>query len=147
MAGPTVSSGQQVAYLKLFVMPYLLKFLFRTTYLMDSRLRKMMYGAFIQGSSWHWLHQGRQTHSIPKRLHGKKKPSMQFRTDLSNGKLGLQTYLSPIAVSIFRVGCCIKGRVREILASCYLRELPSITRPIYTNSRLLALQGSMTEPS
>jgi hypothetical protein len=37
--------------------------------------------------------------------------------------------------------------VREILASRCLRELSCITRPTYTNSRLLALhlQGSMTE--
>jgi hypothetical protein len=34
--------------------------------------------------------------------------------------------------------------VREILASCHLRELPSITRPTYTNLQLLALQGSTT---
>jgi hypothetical protein len=50
----------------------------------------------------------------------------------SNGKLKLWTYLVPIAVLLFKVGCCIEGQVREILTSCCLRELPSITRLTYT---------------
>ncbi len=58
---------------------------------------------------------------------------MQFRIKVeSNGKSRFWTYLVPIAVSIFKVGCRIKGQVREILASRCLRELPSITRPTYT---------------
>jgi len=44
----------------------------------------------------------------------------------------LWTYLFPIVVSIFKVGCCVKGQVREILTCHCLRELPSITRPTYT---------------
>jgi hypothetical protein len=49
-----------------------------------------------------------------------------------NGKSRFQTYLVPIAVSIFKVGCCVEDQVREILTSCHLRELLSITRPTYT---------------
>jgi hypothetical protein len=56
------------AYLQLFIMPYLLKFLFKATYKTDTRLQKTTYHAFIQGSSWHWLLQGRQVHSISKHL-------------------------------------------------------------------------------
>jgi hypothetical protein len=52
--------------------------------------------------------------------------------ELSNSKSRFQTYLVPIAVSIYKVGCHIEGHVREILASCCLRELPSITGPTYT---------------
>ncbi len=133
MAGPTLESGQQVAYLYFFIMPYLLKFLCQAAYPTEPRLQKKTYHAFVQGSSWHWPLQGRQTHSIPKRLCGKKKPIMRFWTKVeSNSKSKLQTYLFPIAVSIFKVGCHIKGWVREILTSCHPRELPSITRPTYT---------------
>jgi hypothetical protein len=84
-------------------------------------------------SSWCWPLQGRRTHSIPKRLHGKKNPSMQFWTKVeSNGKSKLWTYLFPISVSVFKVGCPVKGRVRKILTSHCLKELLSITRPTYT---------------
>jgi hypothetical protein len=51
---------------------------------------------------------------------------------VTNSKSMLRTYLVPIAVSIFKVGCCIEGPVREILASHCLRELPSISGPTYT---------------
>jgi hypothetical protein len=62
-------------------------------------------------------------HSIPKHLHKKKKPGMRFRTKVNNGKSELWTYLIPIAVSLFKVGCHIEGRVKEILTSHCLREL------------------------
>jgi hypothetical protein len=75
----------------------------------------------------------------PKRLRGKKKPSLRFWTKVeSNSKSKLWTYLFPIAVSIFKVLCHVKGQVREILTSLCLMELPSITRPTYT-----ALSGAV----
>ncbi len=37
----------KVAYLQLFIMPYLLKFLFQSAYLTDPKLRKTTYHAFI----------------------------------------------------------------------------------------------------
>jgi hypothetical protein len=58
---------------------------------------------------------------------------MRFQTKVeSDGKSKLWTYLFPIAASIFKVGCCIEGQVREILISRHLRELLSITGPTYT---------------
>ncbi len=57
---------------------------------------------------------------------------MHFWTEATNSKSKLKTYFVLIAVSIFKVGCCIEGQVREILASHHLRELPSISRPTYT---------------
>ncbi len=50
----------------------------------------------------------------------------------TNIKSKLGTYLIPIVVSIIKVGCHVGGRMREILASCHLRELLSIPRPIFT---------------
>jgi hypothetical protein len=47
------------ANLHLFLLPYLLKFLSQATYPTDPRLWKTTYNAFVQGSSWHWLLQGR----------------------------------------------------------------------------------------
>ncbi len=44
----------------------------------------------------------------------------------------LRTYLVPIAVSILRVGCQVEGRLRELLASHCLRELPSFPQPTFT---------------
>jgi hypothetical protein len=67
-------------------MLYLLKFLFQATYPMDYGLREITYNAFVQGSSWHWPLQGRQTHTIPKRLRKKKKPSVRFWMEVNNGK-------------------------------------------------------------
>jgi hypothetical protein len=42
-------------------------------------------------------------------------------------KAKLRTYLVPVAVSVFKVGCCVEGQLRELLASHHLRELPSIS--------------------
>ncbi len=53
-------------------------------------------------------------------------------TEVTNSKSKLRTYLVPIGVSIIKVGCCVEGRMREILASHHLRELLSISRPTYT---------------
>jgi hypothetical protein len=124
MAGPTLHTGHQVAYLYMFIMPYLLQCLFQAAYPKESILCKMTYNIFIQGSPWWWPLRGRRTHSIPKRLRGKKKPNIRLRTE-STFKASLWTYLVPIVVSIVRVGCRVEGWLREILASHHLRELPS----------------------
>jgi hypothetical protein len=48
--------------------------------------------------------------SIPKHLHRKKKLGMIFlMKEESKGKSKLWTYLLPIAVSLFKVGCRIEG--------------------------------------
>ncbi len=78
IAGLTLDTGQQVAYLKLFLLPYLLRILCQALYLLESRLQKMMYDVFVQGRSWHWLLRGRQVHAIPKRLRKKRKPGIRF---------------------------------------------------------------------
>jgi hypothetical protein len=52
--------------------------------------------------------------------------------EATNSKSKLRTYLVPIEVSIFKVGCCVEGRMSEILASPYLRGLLSISRPTFT---------------
>jgi hypothetical protein len=54
----------------------------------------------------------------------------------NDGKTKLWAYLVPLAVSLFKVGCHIKSSLhlcwlRKIMASCCLRELPSITAPTY----------------
>jgi hypothetical protein len=79
----------------------------------------------------------RQNHSIPKRLHRKKKPSVRLWTEVENDdKSKLWTYLIPLTVSLFEVDCHIKSSLclcwlRKIMASCCLREIPSITSPTY----------------
>ncbi len=85
----------------IFIIPYLLKFLFQAAYPTYPKFRKTMHHTFAGGSPWHWLLQGRQTHSIPKCLPGKKKPRVQFWTEMYDGKPRLWTYFVPIAVSIF----------------------------------------------
>jgi hypothetical protein len=47
-------------------------------------------------------------------------------------KSKLRTYLVPIAVSMFRVGCRVKRWLRELIASHHLRELPSFPRLTFT---------------
>jgi hypothetical protein len=132
MAGPTTNTGHQLAYLQVFLMPYLLHFLCQAAYPTDPMFWKMTYHVFVQGSPWWWPLEGRRSHTIPKRLRGKKKPSVHFWMEATNSKSKLRTYLILIAVSIFKVGCPVEGRMREILASRHLRELPSISRPTFT---------------
>jgi hypothetical protein len=54
----------------------------------------------------------------------------------NNRKAKLWAYLVLLAVSIFKAGCGVKSsfclcRLRKIMASCHLRELPSITALTY----------------
>ncbi len=93
-------------------------------YLTDPELRKATYNVFIHESPWRWPFRGRRTHSIPKRLREKKKPRAHLWTELTF-KAKFRTYLVPIAVSVFKVGCRVEQQLRELLASHCLRELPS----------------------
>ncbi len=86
---------------------------------------------FLQGSPWQWPTRGRRTHSIPKRLRKKKKPSVYLWKEATI-KSKLQTYLVPIAVSVFRVSCRVEGRLRELITSHHPRELPSFLGPNFT---------------
>ncbi len=131
MAGPTIHLEHQVAYLQIFIMPYLLQFLFQAAYPTDPMICKTTYNVFIRKSPWRWPIRGRRTHSVPKRLRRKKKPSVHLQTE-STIKAKLRTYLVPVAVSIYKVGCCVEGQLRELLASHCLRELPSISQPTFT---------------
>jgi hypothetical protein len=47
-------------------------------------------------------------------------------------KSKLRTYLVPIAVSVFKVGCRVEGRLRKLLASHRPWELPSFPGPNFT---------------
>jgi hypothetical protein len=94
-------------------------------------LQKTTYSIFIHKSPWQWPLRGRKTHSIPKRLRGKKKPSVHLRMQMTI-KTKLRTYLVPIVVCMLRVGCCVEGRLREILISRHLRDISSIPQPTFT---------------
>ncbi len=131
MAGPTMHTGHQVTYLYMFIMPYLLRCLFQATYPTDPKLQKATYNVFIRESLWQWPLRGRRPHSIPKCLHRKKKPSVHFQME-GTIKAKLQTYRVPVMVSVFKVGCCMERRLRELLASHHLRELPSFPQPTFT---------------
>jgi hypothetical protein len=62
---------------------------------------------------------------------------MRFWTEVENdGKTKLWAYHGLLAISLFRVGCGVESslhfcRLRKIMASCCLRELPSITALTY----------------
>jgi hypothetical protein len=63
----------------------------------------------------------------------------------NDGKAKLWAYLLPLAVSLFKVDCCIESllhlcRLGKIMASCCLRELPSITALTYA-ALLSAVNG------
>jgi hypothetical protein len=131
MAGPTMLIGHQVAYLQIFIMPYLLQCLFQAACPMDLVFCKMTYNVFIQGSPWWWPLRGRTSHSIPKRLYKKKKSSMHLMKETTI-KSRLWTHLFPITVSVFRVGCRVEGRLRESLISHRPRKLPFFPRPTFT---------------
>ncbi len=124
MAGPTMHIGHQVAYLQIFIIPYLLQCLLQATWPMDHVLCKTTYNVFVQGSPWRWPLRGSRTHSISKRLRRRKKPSMHLQMESTNNAI-LRTYLVPIPVSVFRVGCRMEGRLRELLTSHHPRKLPS----------------------
>ncbi len=86
---------------------------------------------FIRKSPWQWPTSRRRTHSIPKSLRRKKKPSVHLQTELTV-KAKLRTYLVSVAVSAFKVGCRVEGRLRELLTSHHPRELPSFPGPNFT---------------
>jgi hypothetical protein len=144
MAGPTLDIGQQIAYLQLFLPPYLLQVLCRALYPTDPVLRKTTYDIFFRGRSWRWPLRGRQSdHTIPKRFRKQKKPSVRFWSNKHNNKTKLWTYLILIAVTLLKVGCCIESclrcwRLRELFHFCCLRELPSVAVSTYT-----ALSGAI----
>jgi hypothetical protein len=144
MAGPTLDTGQQIVYLQLFLLPYLLQVLCRALYPSDPALRKTTYDVFLRGISWCWPHRGRRSdHPIPKRLRKQKKPSVRFWLNEHNDKTKLWTYLVPIAVTLLKVGCCVKSclrrwRLRELFHFRCLRELPSVAVSTYT-----ALSGAI----
>ncbi len=94
-------------------------------------LCKTTYNVFIRKSPWRWLTRGRRTHSIPKLLCRKKKPSMRLQTE-STIKAKLRTYLVSVAVFAFKVGCHAEGRLRELIASHHLRELLSFPQLTFT---------------
>jgi hypothetical protein len=131
MAGPTMHLGHQVAYLQIFIIPYLLQFLLQDAYPTDPILCRATYNAFVRGSPWRWPLRGRTTHSVPKHLCGRKKPSLHLQTESTNNAI-LRTYLVTIAVSVFKAGCCVEGRLRELLTSHHLRKLPSFPQPTFT---------------
>jgi hypothetical protein len=138
MAGPTLDTGQQIAYLQLFLLPYLLQVLCRALYPSDPALQKTTYEVFARGRSWRWPLRGRQpVHSIPKRLCKKKKPSVRFWSREHDNNTKLRTYLVPIAITLLKVGCCVESclccwRLRELFHSRCLRELPSVAVLTYT---------------
>ncbi len=111
-------------------MPYLLWYLLQATYPTDPELRKATYNIIIHESPWWWLLRGRRTHYTPKCLCKMKKPSVCLRKE-GTVKAKLRIYLVPVAVFVFKVGCCVEGRLRELLASRHLRELPSFPRPTF----------------
>jgi hypothetical protein len=79
MAGPTLDTGQQIAYLQLFLLPYLLQVLCQALYPTDPVLRKITYDVFLQGRSWRCPLWGRRSdHPIPKHHRRQKKPSVRF---------------------------------------------------------------------
>jgi hypothetical protein len=51
----------------------------------------------------------------------------------ATNKSRLWTYIFPIAVSVFRVGCCVEGRLRELLTSHHPRKLLSFPQPTFTS--------------
>jgi hypothetical protein len=57
--------------------------------------------------------------------------SMHLQTESTNNAI-LRTYLVPIAVSVFRVGCRMEGQLRELLTSHHPRRLPSFPQPAFT---------------
>jgi hypothetical protein len=138
MAGPTLDTGQQTAYLQLFLLPYLLQVLCRALYPSVPALQKTTYNIFLWGRSWRWPLRGRQSdHPIPKRLHKQKKPSVRFQSNEHINKAKLWTYLVPVVVTLLKVGCCVESclrcwRLRELFHFCRLRELLSVAVSTYT---------------
>ncbi len=150
MAGPTLDTGQQIAYLQLFLLPYLLQVLCRALYPSDPALQKTTYDIFTRGRSWRWLLRGRRpVHSIPKHLRKQKKPSVRFWSREHDNNMKLRTYLVPIAVTLLKkVGCYVESclqfwRLRELFHFRCLRELPSVAALTYT-AFLGAIDGILT---
>ncbi len=56
---------------------------------------------------------------------------MHLQTESTNNAI-LRTYLVPIVASVFRVGCCMEGRLRELLTSHHPRKLPTFPQPTFT---------------
>ncbi len=109
----------------------MLRCLFQAACLTDPVLHKTTYNIFVQKSPWRWPLRGRSTHSIPKCLRRRKKPSMHLQMESTNNAI-LRTYLVPIVVSVLKAGCRMEGRLRKLLTSHCLRKLPSFPQPTFT---------------
>jgi hypothetical protein len=97
---------------------------------MDPKIRKTSYDILVQGSQWRWPPRGKRSRPVPKRLRRRKKPSVIFRIqEERNRATSYRTYLFPLAVSLFKVGCRVEyylrcWRLREIQALNSVREPP-----------------------
>ena len=141
MAGPLDTGQQILTYLLLHVIPLLLHQLVYLVLPYDPMSFHLLEKTIAQTSAWRL--RGHPHDARPKRLKCFKKPKkkmvseeIQDKTIKHSFTKKLPTYLMPAFFTAFKVGCCVKNKVRHFL------------RPLQRAPRLLALQSAfLTNPA
>ena len=136
MAGTqTLDTGQYLTYLWLMLLPFIVRFLLSQVVPKDHINLKLFKRVFSQAPPWFlWGH----AHHMPrKRVKRYKKPVSRISEGDKNDKTkkGLKSYLIPLAMTSFRVGCRVE---------IFLRRLGRLGRP---SPRYTALTSEAGPPA
>ena len=138
MARP-LNTGQQVAtYLSFNIIPPMIYHLFYLV--LPENPMSFRFLAKTIAQTWVWQLRGHPCNDRPKRFKCFKKPKKKMvskaihdKTIKQTIKKKLPSYLVPALVATFKVGCCVKAKLRRFL------------RPIQGAPRFLALQGAFLD--
>ncbi len=116
-----------MAYLYFFIAPLLFHLLYNALLPKDPRQRASACAALVRGSQWQWPPQVRRGLPAYRRLKRARKPSVRFRQVVeTTGGTGLQSYLLPVVLCLFQVGCCMESFLHRLWMKkktwCSVRE-------------------------
>ena len=119
MAGTQeLDTGQYITYLFLLYLPRIIGLLIQT-------VPKDEYTLGIFRASSSWLLQGTHRTVPRKKVKRDKKPRVRLRPEGGKGTKQIRTYLVPIAMATFRVGCRVEMLLRRF--GCLGRPPPRYT--------------------
>ena len=108
MAGTQeLDTGQYITYLFLLYLPRIIGLLIQT-------VPKDEYTLGIFGASSSWILRGTHRTVPRKKIKRDKKPKVRMKFEGGKTTKQLRTYLIPVAVATFQVGCRVEGFLRRL---------------------------------